>query len=174
MIGRELPRCGCIRFSFRSVPFRSATTVPFRSARNQRWRRGSQCVSVQVCFSPLSPCKNGHPDTTRNPSGIHLRMKISVSSIDRCPPFRAKRTDKAGQNLRPKIDRRFSRQSSPLARLVQDDGSRKLPQIISFLIERCNGQSESCSFICTAHASFLFQVPYKAIVILRSMQDLKM
>ena len=90
-------------------------------------------LSVQVCFSPLSPCKNGHPETTRNPSATRLRFQISLSSIDRCPPFRAKRTDKAGDtfsdNLRPKTDRRFSRQSRPLARLVQDDGRRKLPQI---------------------------------------------
>ena len=116
-------------------------SVPFRSARNQRWRRGqapqgwrwSPCASVQVCFSPLSPCKNGHPETTRNPCATGLRLQISLSSIDRCPPFRAKRTDRGGNNNRLKNLCNFFPAEPPPSRLVQDDGSRKLPQIISLL-----------------------------------------
>ena len=163
MIGRELPRCGCIRFRCCgsrnywipltimnacllvcscSVLCALPLAFPARSSRqprpvldfavsprDQAPQHFIPALSVQVCFSPLSPCKNGHPETTRNPSATWLRFQISLSSIDRCPPFRAKRTDRAGRNLRPKTDRRFSRQSRPLARLVQDDGSRKLPQI---------------------------------------------
>ena len=36
-------------------------------------KAGSPSVSVQVCFSPLSPCKNGHPETTRNPKKPDLK-----------------------------------------------------------------------------------------------------
>ena len=104
------------------------------SPRDQTPQDFIPALSAQGCFSPLSPCKNGHPETTRNPSATRLRFQISLSSIDRCPPFHAKRTDKAGDNLRPKTDRRFSRQSRPLARLVQDDGRRKLPQIIEMAV----------------------------------------
>ena len=85
-------------------------------------------LSVQVCFSPLSPCKNGHPETTRNPSATRLRFQISLSSIDRCPPFRAKRTDRGGNNNRLKNLCNFFPAEPPPSRLVQDDGSRKLPQ----------------------------------------------
>ena len=115
---------GALRsFPFRSVPFRAKPTVA-------AWvpARWSQSGSVQVCFSPLSPCKNGHPETTRNPSAIGLRMKISVSSIDRCPPFRAQRTDRGGNNNRLKKLCNFFPAEPPPSRLVQDDGSRKLPQ----------------------------------------------
>ena len=40
---------------------------------------GSPCGSVEVCFCPLSPCKNARPEITPNLSGIGLRFKISHS-----------------------------------------------------------------------------------------------
>ena len=96
--------------------------------------KGGAGLSVRVFKSAFLPCHRvkmdiPKPETTRNPSATRLRFQISLSSIDPCPPFHAKRTDKAGHNLRLKTDRRFSRQSRPLARLVQDDGRRKLRQI---------------------------------------------
>ena len=68
---------------------------------------------VQVCFCPFSQCKNAHPEITPYHKNLHLRFNISRSSIDPCPPFRAKRTDKALNNLRLKTDRRFSRAEPP-------------------------------------------------------------
>ena len=78
--------CASFVFCFldRSVPGVTKHPKMFRS------------TVTQVCFSPLSPCKNGHPETTRNPCATRLRFQISVSSIDRCPPFRAKRQSKGG------------------------------------------------------------------------------
>ena len=164
MIGRKLPRSGCIRFrccgsrnswipltimnacllvcswsvlcalplAFLARPSRPPRpvldfAVSPRDQAPQGWR-WSPCDSVQVCFSPLSPCKNGHPETTRNPSATRLRFQISLSSIDRCPPFRAKRTDRGGNSNRLKKQCNFFPAEPPPSRLVQDDGSRKLPQ----------------------------------------------
>ena len=69
--------------------------------------------SVQVCFRALLPCKNARPEITPYHKKAQLRFKISCSSIDPCPPFRAKRSDKAHYNLRLKIGRRFSRAEPP-------------------------------------------------------------
>ena len=68
---------------------------------------------VQVCFCAPLQCKNARPEITPNLSGTGLKFNISLSSIDPCPPFRAKRTDKAGNNLRLKTGRRFSRAEPP-------------------------------------------------------------
>ena len=76
-------------------------------------RLGSPCGSVQVSFCGLLQCKNAHPEITPNLSGPGLKFNISLSSIDRCPPFRPKRKDKGGDNLRLKTDRRFSRAEPP-------------------------------------------------------------
>ena len=83
------------------------------------WRLGLEhapgflCASVQACFCAPLQCKNARPEITPNLTGIHLRFHISLSSIDPCPPFRAKRTHKAHYNLRLKTDRRFSRAEPP-------------------------------------------------------------
>ena len=83
------------------------------------WRLGLEhapgflCASVQACFFAPLQCKNAHPEITLNLSGPGLRFNISLSSIDPCPPFRAKRSDKGGDNLRLKTGRRFSRAEPP-------------------------------------------------------------
>ena len=63
------------------------------------WRPG---ISPPFPLFPLPPLKMARPDTTPNPSLIGLRMKISVSSIDPCPPFRARRPAKGGARLATK------------------------------------------------------------------------
>ena len=71
------------------------------------WRLGLEhapgflCASVQACFCPLLQCKNARPEITPNLTGPGLRFKISLSSIDPCPPFRAKRPVKPPNTLAP-------------------------------------------------------------------------
>ena len=76
-------------------------------------RLGSRATVFKSAFVPFLQCKNARPEITPYHKKSHLRFHISRSSIDPCPPFRAKRTDKAGNNLRLKIGRRFSRAEPP-------------------------------------------------------------
>ena len=57
-----------------------------------------QGAVFKSAFVPFLQCKNAHPEITPNLSGLGLRFNISLCSIDPCPPFRAKRTDKAPDN----------------------------------------------------------------------------
>ena len=83
---------------------------------------------AQVPLFPLPPLKMARPDTTPNPKKPHLRMKISVSSIDPCPPFRARRQSEGGDHFSTKKVVPFLHLRTTPSRLVQDNGSRKLPQ----------------------------------------------
>ena len=99
-------------FSFPPSPsspnIRMHVATHHSSARVSSRERAQKCYRFPVftsAFAPLFapfPSSNRGPDTTPNPRLPHLRLKISVSSIDRCPPFRAKRKDKGGFNLRVK------------------------------------------------------------------------
>ena len=83
--------------------------VPWRErAPKCSWRR-----VFKSAFLPLKPCKNARPEITPNRSGIWLRFNISLSAIDRCPPFRAKRKDKAPYTELLKTGHRISRAKPP-------------------------------------------------------------
>ena len=60
---------------------------------------GGPCKSL--LFPPFPACKIACPETMPNPQKAHPKMKISLSSIDPCPPFRAKRQSKGGNALAP-------------------------------------------------------------------------
>ena len=101
------------------------------------WRTGA---SAPFPASPPVPTENRLSPTKSDPSLAGLRMKISVSSIDPCPPFRPERPSNPGTKLggrkhrtrkhrtrkhrtRKHRTRSLHRQAAP-SRLVQDDGSR--------------------------------------------------
>ena len=79
----------------------------------KRIASGSRGRVFKSAFLPLKPCKNARPEITPNPSLIHLRFNISLSSIDRYPPFRAKRQSKGPDNKLLKTDHRISRSEPP-------------------------------------------------------------
>ena len=84
--------------------------------------------SDQACrFALLTP-KITLPQTDPGPSGLGLRILPASRSIAWYPPFRARPSGRAPYNNFSKHGSFFTAQSLPLARLVQDDGSRKLPQ----------------------------------------------
>ena len=80
---------------------------------------------AQVPLCPPVPTENRLSPTKSDPSLPHLRMKISLSSIDPCPPFRPERPANPGTKLggRKHRTRSLHREAAP-SRLVQDDGSR--------------------------------------------------
>ena len=64
-------------------------------------RLGFGGTVFKSAFVPFLQCKNAHPEITPYHKNLHLRFKISLSSIDPCPPFRATRPVKAGTSLAP-------------------------------------------------------------------------
>ena len=84
---------------------------------------------AQVPLCPPVPTENRLSPTKSDPPKAHLRMKISVSSSDPCPPFRPERPSNPGTKLAAKLaarkhrTRSLHREAAP-SRLVQDDGSR--------------------------------------------------
>ena len=125
----------------RSVPFRDHRSVPFRSARNQRWRRGCSrrerplaglhVTVFKSAFLPFHRVKMDIPKPRRilrDPaSNERSRSPLSIGAL------RFARGDRKSvvTKFASKTCFIFIAQSRPLARLVRDDGSRKLPQNIS-------------------------------------------
>ena len=151
MIGRKLPRSGCIRFRccgsrnswipltimnacllvcscsvLCALPLaflaRSSRPPPSvlgsRSPRVTRQPNMFPALSVQVCFSRLSPCKNGHPEIEpRNLRGRteneRSRSPLSIGALRFAAIARGGRkrvvTKFASQPLRAALSRAWSR-----------------------------------------------------------------
>ena len=107
---------------------RSVSAFP----RSPRFLAGVQCRSQLLCaLTGLHGAKSDLPKSHRilRESGSNERSR-SPLSIDALRAARGNRM-RVLTKIASKTVSRFLAQSRPLARLVQDDGSRKLPQIRS-------------------------------------------
>ena len=98
---------------------------------NHQKHKGTRGSHPRVEKSPrgvrMGPIQKRASQTVPNPSATRLKIQISTPSIQPCPPFRAGRRFRA---LHKNARTLFAKRGLP-SRLVQDDGSRKLPQTIT-------------------------------------------
>ena len=80
------------------------TVLPFEETKAGRDSQVPVISRARGAFPPPERHQITLSQIMADPSATHLRFKISVSSIDPCPPFRAKRKDQADFNDRLKID----------------------------------------------------------------------